>query len=313
MAEKTFKLTTRKKRGDAATLKPTVHFITKARAQDDSREFPFSNDDYSTLADLIQSRTGIVMKDHKKNMVYGRLVRRLRHLNIASFSDYLHYLAGSGGEVEISNLINAMTTNLTKFFREPHHFDHLAQCVLPDAIKAMEEGYQNRLRIWSAGCSSGEEAYSVAMVLDHALRQGGRRTFDAKVLATDLDSNMLARGRKGDYPVAVRAQIPRQYSSYLHPSLSKDDHYHISNDLRAYISFKYLNLISDWPLKGPIDVIFCRNVLIYFDQETKKRITDKFIKILKPGGWLYLGHSENFFEEDGRLQHVGRTIYRRVR
>jgi len=310
MTEKKFKLMTRKKESSAVALKPKVRFIAKPKEQ--TREFPFSDNDFSTLADLIQSRTGIVMKDHKKNMVYGRLVRRLRALNIRSFSDYLHFLAGNRGEDEIGHLVNAITTNLTRFFREEHHFEHLAEVGLPDAIKAVKQEKQDRLRLWSAGCSSGEEAYSMAMVLDQILNVRSASQIDAKILATDLDSNMLEKGRLGDYDQGIREQVPQTYATYIQPSSLNADKCHISNRLRDYIAFKQLNLISKWPMKGPFDAIFCRNVMIYFDHKTKMELTNKLVDLLKPGGWLYLGHSENLLDVDKRLDLYGRTIYRRI-
>ncbi|WP_205631193.1 CheR family methyltransferase [Candidatus Terasakiella magnetica] len=290
--------------------KPKVRFVMKPREQ--SREFPFSDSDFATLSDLIHMRTGIIMKEHKKNMVYSRLARRLRALNIQSFSDYLHYLAGSKGDQEIGYLINAITTNLTKFFRENHHFEHLENQVFPEAIHNIKAGRQKRIRVWSAGCSSGEEPYSISMVLDKALKQHNAKDIDAKILATDLDTNMLDFGRNGHYKKNSVESLDEEYLRYFREGEGQPETYQISNRLRRYISFKQLNLIGKWPVKGPFDAIFCRNVMIYFDNKTKMEITRKFADLLRPGGWLFIGHSETILDTDGRLDLYGRTVYQRV-
>jgi len=307
MPGKKFKLTARKK--GEVKAKPKLRFVSKS--EEPKREFPFSDEDFFVLADLIHKRSGIVMKEHKKNLVYGRLARRLRTLGIKSFSDYLHYLTGSKGETEIGYLMNAVTTNLTRFFREDHHFDHLKETALPEALQAIRANKQKRLRLWSAGCSSGEEPYSMAMVLDHALENQKMSDVDARILATDLDTSMLETGRKGTYPRELFENLPQVYRKYVERD-EKEDLCHVVGRLRAYIAFKQLNLILNWPMKGLFDAIMCRNVMIYFDNQTKTEMTQKFVQLLKPGGWLYLGHSETLLGADGALQHCGRTIYRRI-
>ncbi len=277
------------------------------------REFPFSDGDFQTLSDLIFQRTGIVLKSHKKDMVYSRLARRLRSLGISSFSDYVLYLTGTKGDAEISALINAITTNLTRFFRESHHFDHLSKTVLPEVLVQMSKGTRKRLRIWSAGCSSGEEPYSIAMVLDKQIKAKGLEKADAKILATDLDTNMLRIGRKGDYKSASVSSVGDDYMDYIQKADNATGKIHISSELRNYISFKPLNLLADWPMKGPFDVIFCRNVMIYFDSETKNKLTRRFVELLRPGGWLFVGHSETILGADESLSLYGRTIYQRKR
>ncbi|WP_206201967.1 protein-glutamate O-methyltransferase [Terasakiella sp. SH-1] len=310
MVEKKIRLVRKNSAGSDGNQKPKVWFVMKPREQ--AREFPFSDGDFAVLADLIHTRTGIMMKEHKKNMVYGRLARRLRALGLQSFSDYLHYLAGTKGDQEIGFLINAITTNLTKFFRENHHFEHLENQVFPEAIHQIKARRQKRIRIWSAGCSSGEEPYSIAMVLDKALRQHNAKDIDAKILATDLDTNMLEFGRNGNYKLKPGETLNNDYMRYFQPRGEEGDQYHIANRLRNYISFKQLNLIGKWPVKGPFDAIFCRNVMIYFDNKTKQEMTRKFSELLKPGGWLFIGHSETILDTEGHLDLYGRTIYQRV-
>ncbi|MDV7338694.1 protein-glutamate O-methyltransferase CheR [Terasakiella sp. A23] len=309
MSENKVKLVDKTKKAKKDKPERKVRFIMKPREK--KREFPFTDDDFLTLSDLVHQKTGIVLKNHKKDMVYGRLARRLRKLGIQSFSDYLHYLGGAKGESEISGLINAITTNLTRFFREPHHFDHLSGMVLPEALNAIRSGRQDRLRIWSAGCSSGEEPYSIAMQLDRAIKERGLDGIDAKILATDLDTNMLERGRKGDYQKRHFESLPEEYHNYLEEIPTQDDRLHVATELRRYISYKQLNLLGEWPMKGPFDAIFCRNVMIYFDNKDKLALTNRLVDLLKPGGWLFIGHSETILTAEHSLELYGRTIYRK--
>lgn len=307
--EKKVKIKQKSKVKPAKKPEKKVRFIMKQR--DQKREFPFSDDDFLTLSDLIHKKTGIVLKNHKKDMVYGRLARRLRKLGIQSFGDYLLYLSGDKGEAEISSLINAITTNLTRFFREPHHFDHLTDIALPTVLKDIKSGQQDRLRIWSAGCSSGEEPYSIAMTLEETLVRNEMEGIDARILATDLDTNMLQRGRKGDYLKTHFDNLPDKYQVFLNQAEDREDCYHIRDDLRRYIAFKQLNLLSEWPMKGPFDIIFCRNVMIYFDNQDKMQLTQRLTRMLRPGGWLLIGHSETILNNTNELELIGRTIYRK--
>lgn len=287
-----------------------VRFVLKPREK--KREFVLNDDDYLTLADLIHSQTGIVLKDHKKDMVYGRLSKRLRQFGMTSFGDYLHYLAGENGPSEIGILINAITTNLTRFFREPHHFDHFQKQVLPETLGLIQQGRQSRLRIWSAGCSSGEEPYSIAMCLDAALKAKTLDPTDAKILATDLDTNMLELGRKGRYRNQNLDLMPETFQHYLHSPNDQAGYVQTHKDLRPYISFKQLNLLQEWPFSGPFDAIFCRNVMIYFDGRDKQRLISRLVEKLRPGGWLFIGHSETILDMTPDLKLFGRTIYQKA-
>ncbi|NVK18299.1 MAG: protein-glutamate O-methyltransferase [Methylocystaceae bacterium] len=281
------------------------------KQRDQKREFPFSDDDFLTLSDMIHQKTGIVLKNHKKDMVYGRLSRRLRKLGIQSFSDYLLFLSSEKGEAEVGSLINAITTNLTRFFREPHHFVHLSEKALPEILENIKTGRQDRLRIWSAGCSSGEEPYSIAMALEEALVAHDMLGIDARILATDLDTNMLQRGRNGDYLKNHFDNLPEKYKIFIKQAEDREDCYHVLDDLRRYIAFKQLNLLSEWPMKGLFDVIFCRNVMIYFDNDDKIQLTQRLINQLRPGGFLMIGHSETILNNIDGLELIGRTIYRK--
>jgi len=300
-----------KKQTKSKEMSVTDALINMHQSQDIDREFAFSKDEFRTLSDLVKQRAGIVLKDHKMNMVYGRLARRLRSLGIRSFADYLVYLNGVNGKVEISALINAITTNLTKFFREEHHFKHLESVVMPDLIHSGLKDKEKKIRIWSAGCSSGEEPYSISMVLDQALKKANGIKLDAKILATDLDTNMLQVGRNGFYKEVDIKAVASKYQSYFEYSPTGPEGTNMARDLRQLISFKELNLLEDWPMKGSFDAIFCRNVMIYFDNETKRKLTERFCEMLKPGGWFYVGHSETLLGVDSLFKLHGRTIYRR--
>ena len=279
--------------------------MTKPMRQPDEREFAFSESDFRFLSNLANKRTGIVLAEHKKDMVYSRLARRLRALGLTSFSQYCELMQGEGADDEIGNLVNAITTNLTSFFREGHHFDHLRDQVLTPMVAAK----QNRLRIWSAGCSAGMEPYSIAMTVKSIF--GDSKNCDAKILATDIDTNMLKTGAAGEYAAEQLENIPATYLS----DVQKNDKNRIqmSGDLREMIAFKPLNLLESWPMKGPFDAVFCRNVVIYFDKPTQTKLFSRIADLIKPDGWLYIGHSENLFKVCDRFELVGRTIYRKIK
>jgi chemotaxis protein methyltransferase CheR len=272
------------------------------------REFAFSTRDFQTIVQRVRERTGIVLGESKRDLVYGRLGRRLRALGCTSFNQYLGLLAGPDAENEQAAMVNAITTNLTGFFREPHHFETLAKQTLPELIKSRRD---RRLRIWSAGCSSGEEPYTIAMILLRALPSG--TNWDALILATDIDTNMIATGRAGLYETAKVAPVPADLRRrYVDPV--DDDMVAMAPALKQVIRFRPLNLLAQpWPMRGKFDVIFCRNVVIYFDKDTQRALFDRYADLLNPEGWLFIGHSESLFRVSDRFRHLGRTTYRKVR
>ena len=269
-------------------------------------EFVMSDEEFDRIAMRIRAMSGIVLKAHKRQMVYTRLARRLRALRLTSFTDYLDLLDRPEGAPELEAFSNALTTNLTSFFRESHHFDHLRREIL---VPRLAEG-RRRIRVWSAGCSTGEEPYSIAI---SALGKGGPAAIpgvDLRILATDLDTTVLARAAGGRYP-AARAQdvpAPLRAGAILHRSPEEVE---VAPALRAAVAFRRLNLLHVWPFRGPFDAIFCRNVLIYFDSDTKAELVRRFADLLDAGGALYLGHSESLLGEHPLLRSEGRTIYRR--
>ena len=271
-------------------------------------EFRLLERDFQKIVELVREHAGIVLGERKRELVYGRLSRRLRELGFTDFSDYCAYLESPEGESERGMMVNAITTNLTGFFREAHHFEFLAKEVLA-SMAGSRSTAGRRLRIWSAGCSSGEEPYSIAMTVREAL--GDDTRWNAKILATDIDTQMVATAKAGHYPSNRTESIP--------PALRRkfvcpvdDESIEMSEALKSMIVFKPLNLFDRWPMQGPFDAIFCRNVIIYFDTDAKRALFDRFAEILKPGGWMFIGHSESLFRLSDRFRHVGRTIYRRI-
>ncbi|MFC0384473.1 CheR family methyltransferase [Muricoccus vinaceus] len=269
-------------------------------------DVPFTEEDFTSIVALVREASGIRLGDNKRDLVYGRLRRRLRMLRLDSFAAYRDLLAGPDGPAEQVRLINAITTNLTSFFREAHHFEYLASEFLPGLSRR-----DKRLRIWSAGCSSGEEPYSIAMVLHAAMPD--LAGWDARILATDIDTEMVAQGTAGRYAPDRAAGIPPEFGRAHVRGLEGEDAVEMSAALRSLITFRPLNLLGPWPMRGPFDAIFCRNVVIYFDKAIQSVLFDRFADMLRPGGHLFIGHSESLFRVSGRFRHLGRTIYRKLR
>jgi chemotaxis protein methyltransferase CheR len=278
------------------------------RSSSSSREFKFTNRDFRWVTSEIHSRAGISLSDAKRDLVYNRLSRRLRALGMKSVADYREFIE-LGDENEATEFVNAITTNVTSFFREDHHFDFLSRTGLPEIIKRNQAS--RRARIWSAGCSSGEEPYSIAMTL---LESGAAlEDWDIRVLATDIDTKVVDRARQGVYaldradPIG-KARLRRWFHRGSGDNAGK---VRAVDPLRNMITFRQLNLMSSWPMGGPFDVIFCRNVMIYFDKETQSRLLDRYADLLSDGGYLIIGHSESTGPTK-RFELVGRTIYRKL-
>lgn len=272
-----------------------------------AREFSLSEAEYKSIRDRAYSLAGIKLGDQKQDLVYSRLTKRIRALGLADFASYLRFLDHPQGQQEVEQMLNALTTNLTSFFREAHHFEHLTAEALNSRLD-QQKGPSKRLRIWSSACSTGEEPYSIAM----ALMQSGidLSHIDTRILATDLNTDVLQSASQGRYNATISAKCPVAYQTYFQPHSSSINE--IKPAVRDLIRFRQLNLLGNWPMKGQFDVIFCRNVLIYFDNETKNRLVSRFINILKPNGWLYLGHSESASGNHPSLISSGRTIYRKT-
>lgn len=265
-------------------------------------EFAFTWQDFRQLARLVQEESGILLPESKANLVYSRLSKRVRECGLEDFREYCGLVEES--DVERQALIAAMTTNVTRFFREAHHFDHLRDCVLPGLIAAARKGA--RIRLWSSACSSGEEPYSIALTLLAAMPDAAGH--DILILASDIDPNMVAMGKAGRYPLARLPDIPKNLQG--RNVLSGSDHFEFAEPVKQMIRFRQLNLLKEWPMRGGFDVIFCRNVMIYFDQETQDGIWSRFGRLLPEDGHLYIGHSERIASRQFAL--TAQTVYRRA-
>ena len=272
------------------------------------QEFEFTDAEFKRLREIVYARTGIALSEAKRELVYGRLARRLRKLKLDSFAQYCQ-LVEAGESAELEELTNAITTNLTSFFREGYHFEHLAAEALPQIES--KRAATRRLRLWSAGCSTGEEPYSLAVVLCEAMARLGN--WDVKLLATDIDSKVVATAAEGVYAAERFKGVPAErIKKWFPPAAGRPGFSAASAELKSLITFKQLNLLDPWPMRGPFDVIFCRNVVIYFDKATQRRLFDRMADLQEPGGWLFIGHSENLLNVTRRYKLVGRTVYRRM-
>jgi len=260
---------------------------------------------FARLRQLVGERTGIQLGEHKRQLCQTRLMRRLRALELDSFAAYLAVLDDAGSD-EHGELVNAITTNVTAFFREPHHFELLARRVVPELARR-----DGRVRLWSAGCSSGEEPWTIAMVADEA---GLAPPRDIRILATDIDTDVVARAGAAIYPDERMAQVSdaRRRRYFERGVGARSGHWRIAAALRDRVAFRSLNLFDPWPMRGAFDVIFCRNVIIYFDAPSKARLVRRFADLLAPGGYLFLGHSESLIHDVPGLEPCGQTVYRKA-
>lgn len=284
--------------------------MTLAAAPAQSQEFAFSDADFDRIAVLARRDFGLSLSSSKKPLVYSRLAKRLRFKNVPSFRDYLDLLESGRDDPERLELLSALTTNVTHFFRETHHFDLLRQEILPGLIARARAG--GRVRLWSAGCSTGQEPYSLAMTVLDMLPDATRH--DIKILATDIDPVVVDRARAATYPVDELDGIPQTLRKIGVLALEAGARtFEIAPTIRQLVTFGTLNLIGPWPVKGPFDVIFCRNVAIYFDQDTQRQLWAGFGAVLAPDAALMIGHSERLSDSlSGHFKTIGVTAYRRL-
>lgn len=288
----------------------------------DSRSFSefysdnLSKSDFSRLSNFIHSRIGIKMPFSKLNMVESRLRKRLKELKIRSYRDYCDYLFTSVGmEKELEKFINVITTNKTDFFREPDHFEFLVRRVVPDLMTADGSGVKRRLALWSAACSRGNEAYTLAIVLNEFSRQYPGLTFDFFILATDISTHVLEKARKAVYSHdeigPVSQELRKRY--FLRSKDRKNNLVRVVPDIRDKVKFRRLNLMdNDFKLREPMDIIFCRNVIIYFDKDTQNDLITKLCRYLKAGGYLFMGHSEVLDCHGLPLVSVAPAVYKKT-
>lgn len=279
-------------------------------------ETTLSDTEFRRLSEFISNYTGIKMPREKKIMLEGRLRKRLRKLSMNSFSQYIEYLfSDQGMETELLNMIDVVTTNKTDFFREPGHFDFMIQNALPQLIATMGSGIGEKLMIWSAGSSTGEEAYSIAMTIEEFGEKYPGFKLSYRILATDICTEVLETGHRGIYSEDKAENIPLvlRKKFLLRSKDPRRREIRILPKLREHVKFRRLNFLDeDFGFREHMDIIFCRNVIIYFDKPTQKKILKKLTDYLKPGGFLFIGHSETLLEMDLPLQLIAPTIYRRI-
>ncbi|KKM45446.1 hypothetical protein LCGC14_1560850 [marine sediment metagenome] len=265
---------------------------------------------FSEISVLVKELCGINLHQGKKELVKARLNKRLRTLGMPSYDAYIDFVRNDASGAELTMMLDALSTNLTGFFREPDHFDHLRDHVLTQWARGGDR--TKPLRIWSAGCSSGEEPYTIAISVCEKLAD--RPFSDAKILATDLSTRVLAAGRKGVYPGERLQAVPPQLRAkhFTCVETRPDKLFRVNDTLRRLVHFAKLNLMDPWPMRGPFDAIFCRNVMIYFDKDTQGRLVQRFWQLLAPRGRMFIGHSESLAGVRHRFRYVQPTVYEKT-
>jgi chemotaxis protein methyltransferase CheR len=273
----------------------------------DQGELALSDREFERIKQRVYKVAGISLSDAKRTLVVSRLFKLVKALNLPSFDAYVDHLERGGTGKDAQDFVNALTTNLTRFFREDHPFEHLrhhVETLMAHRPRAAAGG-KPRLRIWSAGCSTGQEPYTIAVSLLAAFPD--LRRWDFKILATDIDTNVIARAAVGTYPISELSGLSSDRAALFERSPNGD--IRVPAVARELVAFKPLNLIEAWPMKGPFDAIFCRNVAIYFDKPTQGQVFSRFGTMLAPDGFLYIGHSENLGTVGVNFRLVGKTIY----
>ncbi|MBN1420665.1 MAG: protein-glutamate O-methyltransferase [Planctomycetes bacterium] len=268
-----------------------------------------TDDLYRRIAEAVKKACGINLEVGKRELVRARLAKRLRALGLPDYESYVDFLRRDDSGEEFSTMLDVLSTNVTSFFREPKHFEYLAEAILGPRIRAATGA--KTFRAWSAGCSSGEEPYTIAIVLAEAIKNP--TAWDVKVLATDLSRRVLARAREGLYDPAALGSMPEGIRQRHFVSIGSGEgrRFRVADATRRIVTFAPLNLIAPWPMRGPFDIIFCRNVMIYFDKETQGRIIARFWDILGSGGYLFVGHSESLAGIRHSFRYVQPTVYRK--
>lgn len=277
-----------------------------------SSEFTISDQEFRLFQDLVKASTGIALSEHKRNLICSRLSKRLCALGLPSFQRYHDYLIAETGQAELENFVNAITTNKTDFYRENWHFEFLEKEIIP-ALKAraVRTG-ERRIRIWSAGCSSGEEPYTIAITLREALEN--LLAWDVRILASDIDTQVLGKAAQAIYPEERVAEIPRPILEryFLKGTGAQAGLVQAVREVRNLVTFRRINLLEEpWPVRTVFDCIFCRNVIIYFDRPTQRRLMERFAAYLKDDGYLFLGHSESLYGLNDQFTFLRNTIYRK--
>lgn len=286
-------------------MRQTESSSSASASMSTDKEFTWTAADFARVQSLIYKRAGISLHDGKHAMVYSRLSRRLRETGHVSFDAYLSWLERDGDEHEWQEFTNALTTNLTSFFREQHHFEILAQHL------RSEKPASGSWKIWCSASSTGEEPYSIVMTATEAL--GSTSSF--KLIASDIDSKVLATASAGIYRMDGVKNLSKERLQrfFMRGKDSNAGLVRVKPEMRRAIDFIQVNLIKDdWPFKEPLDIVFCRNVMIYFDPPTQRKVLERIHRVLKPGGMLFVGHAENFSESRDLFTLRGKTVYQRI-
>ena len=272
-------------------------------------EVKLEEKDFRRISDLVYKHCGINLHSGKKELVRARLAKRLRLLSIRSFPEYLDFALNDPTGNEFTALVDSISTNLTSFFRENKHFEYLQKCFLPTLMLNKRKVNDNVIRAWSAGCSSGEEPYSIAITLLEAIKKSS--SLSAKILATDISTQILAKAKEGLYEAERVAPVsPELKHRYLISEKTVNRKvFRAAKTLKDIIFFGQLNLMEEWPIRVPLDFIFCRNVMIYFDKPTQERLVNRYWQVLNPGGLLFTGHSESLTGICHKFRYVQPTIY----
>ncbi len=272
-------------------------------------ESTLSDSDFFRIVDMLANAAGIHVPDSNRALVYSRLSRRVKAAGCQCFGEYLDFVESEQCSDERELLISALTTNTTRFFREPYHFEFFEKYILDDLMEQALDG--KRIRLWSAACSTGEEPYSLAAVVLHGFPKVSECDF--KILATDVSRGVLESGRKGIYSNLSAQCVPEKFRSILFDEKGADSNTAVRDCLKDIISFRYLNFMEPWPVKGPFQVIFCRNAVIYMKAEMQAKIWSNMSAVMEAGSTLFVGHSERMGREfDDRFVSVGKTTFRRV-
>lgn len=279
----------------------------------EEKEFGYTDNHFKFLQKKAFELAGIDLADTKTEMIYSRISRLIREMDLHSFDEYCNYLKAFPEKAN-TKFINTITTNLTSFFREMHHFSYLTETVFPHILT--KKSIDKKIRIWSAGCSTGEEPYSLSFVARDFFQ--GKDGWDVKILATDIDKDALAVAKKGIYSSDIVAKLPpeqiNRYFKCINSNSQNEKQYEVKNFYRDIITFNHLNLHdNDWPMRFAFDVIFCRNVIIYFTREMQIALIEKFVKLIQLKGYLMLGHSESIPPTLSNLKPIGKTIYQRIK
>jgi len=266
---------------------------------------------FQLVSEIAKREAGLVLVEAKIAMISSRLVKRLRKMGLRDLSDYCNHVQSKAGQAEVPNMICALTTNVTNFFREMHHFEILRDEVLPDLLNS--RGSNDPIRIWSAGCSNGQELYSIAMTLYELCPDAQR--LGHRILGTDIDYGVINTANNGEYDEMLMAGVPEEFRDrYFSKQKARNSTlYKVTPKLRELVKINHLNLMQSWPMRAQFDVIFCRNVAIYFDEITQATLWARFSEMLRPGGWLFIGHSERVTnEQELHLTSSGLTAYRKA-